>query len=627
MLRLLRTACALALALSFASAPLHAQKVKTKAKKVTVDYLRQPTLPLPAEVRTYSANVTASGFRQGQLGGQLTVLENALAIPGYNREPIGDIHLELIPSAVSFPSVRARERKSKSGEVSYVPTAFARFDARLRILGPGAEVLYEEHFGPMPGTEAPAGEVSKTVSPGLAGYDGTPVEHESTKGPLVVEFDKSFATQEDADKDIRKRYDSYYAPGVESRAVKMVADAVSARLQQMGFQKRDTQVKLQTLKEGHPETEAVNAAVATLVLALGELGPGADLAAVREQAAAPVAYFAELMARPTADDKQAEKLRDLATDNYVLANAFLEQADALQPVFASLSDKAVRRYRGDYFPLQDASRDRLAASPHDSRYDATHADDASLSPPPADVDPEAYFGLLTSEVERESLAEQIGRREDEVEYDVVATHSETGLTEEYRGLITPRVVVGSEDGKEGLKRFMASSTSVDPQIILSDNVRAYRILADGTVDFLDFTSFDYDHIAIGDRVFVRPFDKKMPDGGRLVSGIAAMAPSPVWYEVAYESDVVTIYQHAWTPIEIDAYELDEATATYAFAIGDAKLKHTSSELWMINPVKRITKAFDCPAVSAFVDEEKPGMHYYTLIRMAELYEASTCAGK
>ena len=618
-------ASTLLVALLAAPQALSAQKVKLKQDRVAVTHLRLPTRHLPAAARTYSRSVSATTDTRATLGGALGTLERGAAIPGYRRVDLGDVHVELLPEPFQTGRLYSQRKetstKDKEGNVkktvSYTALVPAYFTVTARVLARGGEVLHEERFGPAAGAPSKAKGTTRLVrEPGA--YAGEPLLHPSTTYRYDVRLDGTWSSEAELAKSTRKGW-SRHVDAVRDEVVTTVANALAARLAEMGYAATKSEFKLPYLKPGHPETDAFGQHHVALTKVLGELQPGADLAGLRAQAAPALAYYRDLYDASAGDDKQVAKLREACLDHLSYGHAYLEQFDALGEVVATLPVKEQRQLEKRLPPLQREVAKRLADLPVDSRYHGTFAETESALPPPAEgATASEVFGLRDREMLAAAREEKIGLTEVEQEFPGRAW-SATGRPYTFTGVAAPRETVRYRKADAGAfaKYFMQS----DVPPVFDENIRGYVVghSADDVHD-VKFQQLKYDSLTIGNRLFVRLPDLKLNLVDRATMAL------PTWFEVVYIDPELQVYQHAWTAFEAQQSDLATAgRASYTIVRRGEKPRHTNSGSWAFTPVKSFAKFLACPAVDAYVADAKPAINYYTVREMAQLFGES-CAG-
>jgi len=608
---------ALGLVLCFPTTSL-SQKVKTKNEKVEFSHLILPQRPLPLEVRTYSTSISTTSDIVSSLGSGYSMLSKALQIPGYATAELGDIHLELIPSAFEYDPVYTTRKESsskdKNGKVTKSVTYYAYLptylNATLRVLAQGGEVLHQEVFGPSRG--APKASVATRVAaPGM--YEGTTLQNPSTASRFDIKFDASARTEAALRASIKKNWARHLA-AMRSQTAKAVSSAITARLSEMGFRPRAVMLKLPTLKDGHPESDAFNASAKTLHATLAGMKPGEAVQAAQEQAAPSLTYFQELYDNSIGEDKQIAKLREAAFANLINGYAHLEEFAKVDALVAGFSEKELKKLHKDVPVLSRNVQDVLATLPIESRYAETFAEASPITPPPAEADATALYGLQSAEIIDASRDAKIGLTEVEEEFQARA-YGGKGEPIVFNGVASPREVVAQGDGAKSIARFLNTQ---DIPAIMGKDVRGYTVAGADNVQDIDFNRLSYDSVTIGTRTFIK-HDIKLNMVQRSLIAL------PLWFEVVYSSPNLEVYQHAPTERELRSNaQFSDESGSYTVRLKGEKYEHTNSPKWALTAIKSFAKYLDCPAVDEFLKASSPGAHYYTYLYMAELYDEN-CA--
>jgi len=591
-----------------------AQKVKTKSEKVEITHLILPSRPLAKDVRTYSRSISTSTDIRKSMGSGYNTLLGGLKIPGFAEAKMGDVHIELIPSALVTGQVKVNKKESSTKDkegnvtktVSFSAVVPAYMNARLRVLAQGGEVLHEEIFGPSEGAPAStSANERKAVGP----YTGEVLKGPSTLTRYDIKLDGSSPSSSGLQSSIKKNWGRHMA-AVRSEVCKSLRADVSARLNEMGYRPWTLTVKVPTLKDGHPETDDFNAYAKTLRTAMEGLAPGTGVASAQEAAAPALAYFQELYDSSTGDDKQVVKLKNAAFENLIYGYAYLEEFDKTNTILSHFSDKEIEKLKKRVFPLSRNVPETLAELPIDSRYAETFSDAQPLNVAPAEADLVELYGLQSEEIVEAAKEEKIGLTEIEEEFSARAFGGKGG-TQVFNGVASPRQVITDGDGAKGISRFL---NTIDVPAVLGGNVRGYSVSNGDDVKDVDFNRLTQDSFSIGDRVFV----KKSIKLNMLQRSTMSL---PIWYEIVYSSPNIEVYQQAPTlrQTQMDEYASNEV-ASYTIKLKDEKYQHTNSVQWSLTKVKSFAKHLDCQAVYDFVETSSPGAHYYTFLYMAQLYD-------
>ncbi|MFK8057539.1 MAG: hypothetical protein AB8F78_15545 [Saprospiraceae bacterium] len=552
------------------------------------------------------------------MGSGFNTLLNGLKVPGYSEVNVGDVHVELIPSALSVDAIytdrKESSTKDKEGNVTktvshtaYVP---AYLNATLRVLAQGGEVLHEEVFGPSEGAPKFSGN-NTNPEPGL--YEGEVLYSKSTVYRYDIKLDGSSKTASALQASIKKNWGRHLA-AVRSEVCRKLNASVSTRLGEMGFRPWTVSFKVPTMKDGHPESDAFNASAKTLRTALSSLTPGKGVEAAQASAAPALAYFQELYDSSTGEDKQVVKLRSAAFENLVFGYAYLEEFDKTNALLANHSEKEMGKLKKKVYPLSRSVPESLEDLAIDSRYAATFKDAEPLKVAPAEADLVELYGLQSEEITDAARDDKIGLTEVEEEFSAKAFGGK-GEAFVFNGVAAPRQVITKGDGAKGVSRFL---NTLDVPAILGKNVRGYTVSGADDVKDIDFDRLTYDSIMIGNRTFV----KKKIKLNMVQKSIIAL---PIWYEVVYSSPNVEVYQQAPTERQLRLDErFSDVSASYTVKLKDGKYQHTNSVQWSLTQVKSFAKHLNCPAVNDFVATSSPGGHYYTFQYMAQLYDEN-CA--
>ncbi len=603
--------------------PAFAQKVKTKSEKVEIKHLVFPTRPLPKAVRTYSRSVSAASETVQSLGASYPKLEANAALPGYQEVALGDVHVEIIPSAVITGQIYSKKKESREKDKdgkevvsvsfeAYVPTYF---NFELRVIEKGGRVLHHELFGAPEG--APSGDASARP---VGAYQGERLAGPTTDYRFDLQLDGSWPSQNALQRSVDQNW-AVHRAGIREQVVNFLAQHLRGRLRELGYFPTSSLVKLEVLKEGHPETEPFKLAYEQLNTALSALAPGTGVAQAQSSTSASVDYFAKLAAANTSDDKEQEKLREAALTNLIIAHYFLEQFDQLDAVLASLSESESKWCKRNFDFLEVAVKDQIPTVALDSRYDAPFSGQTSAETATALVPMEAItqedrrkaFNLQDQEIAQVSRDNKIGLQQNETEFAGKAFGGKAKALD-FTAVCAPRLITQT-DSDSKLWRAIAGR---DEPTVLGKNVRGYVKIGADNISDINFRQIKSDTLLLGERILVR-LDIKLNLLQRQLLSL------PDWYEVVHVSDGLSIYQHAFYAPTVVEEELSEDASYSIVKTGDDPF-HTNSLESALTPLKSLSKHLACPAVDAWLAEANPQSNYYTYHEIGKLY-ASSCQGK